>query len=194
MRFLLILVATVLLTACAASRPSAEFNYVLNVERPAQTTQTLAGTTVYVGTLAVDEPYGQRGFVYRETAQRLAVDPYRGYVAPPARQIENRLNDWLVAAGATLTQDRSAAPYAIDGRISALYTDLRAEQPSEAVVRLRIALRSGTAPARQITVGGHAKVSPMNGDGIAAATNAALADALSQLETALAGESRAALR
>ncbi|MBM3116189.1 hypothetical protein [Jeongeupia naejangsanensis] len=194
MRTLLILVATVLLAACAASRPTAEFNYVLNAERPAQSAPTLAGATVYVGALAIDEPFGQRGFIYRETAHRFVTDPYRGYVAPPARQIENRLKEWLIAAGATLTQDPNAASHAIDGRISALYTELQPEQPREAVVRLQLALRNGKTPARQLAVAGHAPISPMNGDGIAAAANTALAEALSQLETALAGESRATLR
>ncbi|GHD55424.1 hypothetical protein GCM10007350_01070 [Jeongeupia chitinilytica] len=183
-----------LLGGCAASRPAAEFSYVLNAERPAKAAMMLAGATVYLAPVTADEPYGQRGFVYRETAQRFAVDPYRGYLVPPTRQIDSRLNAWLGAAGATLAADRHKARYTLDARVSALYVDLRPGQPGEAVVTLRLTLGDTGAATRQFSIDGRAPVAPMNGDGIAAATNAALADVLSQLEATLASESRAALR
>ncbi|BCL74451.1 hypothetical protein JHS3_01870 [Jeongeupia sp. HS-3] len=194
MRYFLIILTGLLLAACTTNRPAAEFNYLLTTERPANAARAAIAGPVYVAPLGVDEPYGQRGFIYREADQRFAVDPYRGYLAPPARLIDNRLGEWLSATGIPLTQDRNAARSIIDGRIGALYVDLRAHTANEAVLELRLTVRTAGQAPRQIIARGRAPVTPMSGDGIAAAMNSALADALSQLEAALAKESQPALR
>ncbi|AOY01702.1 hypothetical protein [Jeongeupia sp. USM3] len=193
MRPLLIIIASLLIAGCAGgSRPTSEFNYLLTSERPAG--QASLSGTVYAAPLTVDEPFGQRGFVYREAAQRFVVDPYRGYLSAPGRLIDRRLAAWLTAAGATPTLDRQAARHVVTGRVAALYFDLRPEQPATAVIELRLDLGSPGEAGRALVITGRARVAPVSSDGLAAASNAALADALSQLETALAGESRAALR
>ncbi|WP_148714771.1 ABC-type transport auxiliary lipoprotein family protein [Chitinolyticbacter meiyuanensis] len=177
------------LTACAGN-PPAESHYRVEAERSgtAASAPRFAGK-LRIAPLRAAEGYRDWRFVYRETDYRYASDPYRGFVAPPAQLVTERLSAWIAASGLfgeVLGAQLDAVDWTLAGRLDALYADLRPNGERQVVVRLNLVLsRDGQLrDSRNITAA--APISSMDGDGIAAAADAALGNAFRQYEAALA--------
>ncbi|GGP25250.1 ABC-type transport auxiliary lipoprotein family protein [Silvimonas amylolytica] len=181
-----------LLAACS-SAPPAESRYELDAVRP----ESIAATPRFADTLKVMLPNAVAGldgtrFIYRETAQRYARDPYRGYTSPIPLFVSDRMTDWLSRSNLFSHVIPGRSPwgtrYVLESDIRAFYIDLRPDQPHTAQVRLGARVRdtetNGFVYDGEVT--GSARVAdPASGDSFAAAQSQALGEALSQLETAL---------
>ncbi|MBB5192583.1 ABC-type uncharacterized transport system auxiliary subunit [Silvimonas terrae] len=191
-RYLLIAPLLALLAACS-STPPAESRYQLDATRPEQASSAprFADTLKIMLPNAPAELGGTR-FIYRETSQRYARDPYRGYTAPIPLFVADQLSDWLTRSKlfANVIPGRSpwGTRYVLESDIRAFYIDLRPDQPHTAQVRLGLRLRDTVNNTFVYTgeVTGSAPVAnPASGDNFAAAQSQALSAALAQLESAL---------
>ncbi|GGP23253.1 ABC-type transport auxiliary lipoprotein family protein [Silvimonas iriomotensis] len=190
--YLLIAPLFALLAACS-SPPPAESRYELDANRPesATTAPRFADTLKVMLPNAVAGLDGTR-FIYRETAQRYARDPYRGYTSPIPLFVSDRMTDWLNRSNLFTHVIPGRSPwgtrYVLESDIRAFYIDLRPDQPRTAQVRLGARVRDTETNTFVYDgeVAGAARVAdPANGDSFAAAQSQALGEALTQLETAL---------
>ncbi|HSC81903.1 MAG TPA: hypothetical protein VLC08_16205, partial [Chitinolyticbacter sp.] len=181
------------LAACAGTPPP-ESHYRIEAERQGAPQAVRFAGKLRILPLRAAEGYGDWRFVYRETDYRYASDPYRGFVAPPAQLASERLEAWLAASGLfgqVLGTRVESAHWQLQGRLDALYADLRASGSRQVVVKLQFALAQGERVLDTRTIIGQAPIASMDGEGIAAAADAALADAYRQYEVVLASAASA---
>ncbi|KAF0813046.1 hypothetical protein IGB42_02442 [Andreprevotia sp. IGB-42] len=178
------------LTACSLpTTPPQENNYLLASTRSgaalAQRYDSLR-----LMPLRAAPPYDTPRFVYRETDQRYVMDPYRGYMAPPAQQISTRLRDWLAASGITahvVGPGPIAAQHRIEGELTRFDVDLRPGQPRSVSISVRLRLQDEGTQALLVdqTFSASSVLATVTADSIAAAADAALAQVFRDFETAL---------
>ncbi|TJZ72922.1 ABC-type transport auxiliary lipoprotein family protein [Chitiniphilus eburneus] len=192
-RCLIALLATSLIAlslAGCAGKPEPQVHYRFDATRSGATAARHFAGPLRVAPLRAAQGYGDWRFVYRETDYRYAADPFRGFVAPPASLIGERSEAWLAASGLFEHVSLGASPtvgeFVLRGRLDALYADLRPNASRQVLLTLHYTLHRDQALIAEWESTGKAAIKTMDGEGIAAAADAALAEALAHLETVLA--------
>ncbi|GLS06172.1 hypothetical protein GCM10007860_33410 [Chitiniphilus shinanonensis] len=187
-----------LFLAGCASKPEPQTHYRFDAARAGAPAAQRLPAVLRIAPLQAAEGYRDWRFVYRESDYRYAADPYRGFVAPPAALIGERSEAWLAASGlfqrAYLGNSPNVGEWVLRGRLEALYADLRPGAPRQVVLALHYTLLRDGQPAISWTSTGSAAIGTVDGDGIAAAADAALVAALKHLESMLATTDVAVVR
>jgi ABC-type uncharacterized transport system auxiliary subunit len=153
MRRIALLAAALQLAACSTiAGPPTPRSYRLAYPAPAPEAAAPLGI-VRVGPIGTAQIYDRQGFVYRDGAYEIGVDPYNGWIAAPSSMIADLLARDLAAAGAAtaVLQAASALPadYELGGQIEELGE--RGEGGCTAALQLRILLvRVPPSGARQV--------------------------------------------
>ncbi|UXY17108.1 hypothetical protein N8I74_08885 [Chitiniphilus purpureus] len=186
------------LAGCAGNPPPPESRYRIEAARPAAPAAAPLAQTLRLAPLRAAEGYREWRFVYRESDYRYAVDPYRGFVAAPAQLVTERTRAWLAASGlfGQIVSETEPAddPWVLHGRVDAFYADLRPGKPQQVTVQLTFTLHRDGSAAAQWPAHGQAPIRLAGGEGIAAAADEALANALTQLEQRLRATDLALVR
>ncbi|WP_035061793.1 ABC-type transport auxiliary lipoprotein family protein [Andreprevotia chitinilytica] len=197
MKPLALLLSILLLAACSTPRtPPQETHYLLTAARARAPVATSNGLTLRVMPLRAPAPFDDSHFVYRETAQRFVIDPYRGFLTPPDRQITQRLREWLAASGLYGHVVDNTADSPVAQRLEGELLELTVDRRDSPVVLLRLRLRLVDLRASEPAIvfdqifSASRPVSPLTADAIAAAADQALAAMLDEIESTIAQGSR----
>jgi uncharacterized lipoprotein YmbA len=172
---------------------------VLRPERPAPPPAAPSANPAGSGVLRIEPvrvaPLFERtGFVYRTGERAFETDFYARFAAPPGVLVRDALAEWL--AGARLFADvqrggdRSRARWWLEGRVEALYADLRDPAAPTAVVELELALVDARSPALATRLRERYRAEvPTSADpaALAEAWSQGLAQAFAELEDDLRG-------
>ncbi|MGL6040244.1 MAG: ABC-type transport auxiliary lipoprotein family protein [Deefgea sp.] len=142
--YLSILMLCGLLTACG-STPIKRQDFLLSADRTEnQLNKTPAFSVLHVADLRANRPYNTQSLIYRESAQRFVLDPYNGFLAPPAQQISAQTRDHLSRGGlfsAVLPQGSTlAAEWRIEGELVNFFIDVRTPAKPTVTLEIRYAL------------------------------------------------------
>ena len=179
-----------LLAACSLPQaPQTQLHYLLAAKRHGPAL-TASYDTLRLVPLRAAAPYDSPYFVYRETEQRYIVDPYRGFILPPAQQISERMRDWLGISGLArhvVGPGPMPVQVRLEGELTRFDVDLRPGQPPAVTVALRLRLEDEASQTLLLdqTFTTNERLSVVTPDGIAAAFDSATAQLLSEVELAL---------
>ena len=192
-RALLLLPLAAALPACSLTRPApVKRTFLLEPPLPAPGARTQRGM-LRIGTITVAAPYRDRSFVFRTGELKVESDFYHEFFASPASMISE-------SATRAMTQARvfdrvvpgiagvEGADYVLEGFVSALYADARAEK-AEAEVAIDWYVSRAGYPGGVVWSRQYRERAPIEGtgaDAVAGAMNAALGRVLAGLARDLA--------
>jgi ABC-type uncharacterized transport system auxiliary subunit len=148
---ILLLMATLPAGCLRLEKPALSQNsYVLSAERTPEVRAPGGDAVLQVLPVHVAAPFAGRRFVYRRDELRFETDFYQEFLAPPGSLVQEEAVRWLDQSGLFATVGTSAGPlpptHLLQGRLTALYGDIRPGQPAAAVCQIRfMLLRQQTA-------------------------------------------------
>ncbi|MBM5573754.1 ABC-type transport auxiliary lipoprotein family protein [Deefgea sp. CFH1-16] len=137
-----------LLFGCSSTTPPRK-DFLLSNLPTSQTSTDRLATPHFKGSLQVEDlhalsPYRSTSLIYRESAQRFVLDPYNGFLAPPAQQISNLTRQALAASGlftAILPVGSSLLPsWRLEGELQQLFVDVTNPAQPRVTLSIRYAL------------------------------------------------------
>jgi cholesterol transport system auxiliary component len=190
----LLLVAAAL-GGCGLSRPPVEpARYVMAAPADSASAAATKPVAVRVRPLRIDSVYDGKAFVYRIDGAQLATDFYNEFADAPETMVTAAVIASLKGAGLFKAVIEPGAPidapYALDGKIVALYGDFRDAAKPVAVLGVQFYLLRNGADGREIVLDRlleeRVAVSARTASAVAQGYNEALARILARLEKELA--------
>jgi len=123
------------------SYPSKDY-FALEVSRETESAPPSAEKTLLVQDFIVSPKFEDKGFVYRLTDLTYETDYYNEFIVPPGALFSEDTREWLAGSGIfDLVGDRRTVvspTYTLQGRITALYGDMRKKGREKAVLEVRV--------------------------------------------------------
>ena len=98
MKYLIILLCSLLVAACGTTIPAKE-TYLPVTERAGPVQAIHFNGALKLTAFSARAPFGERNFFYRESTQRFAKDPYREWLSAPAMLLTVNTQAWLQNSG-----------------------------------------------------------------------------------------------
>ncbi|WP_288841277.1 ABC-type transport auxiliary lipoprotein family protein [uncultured Deefgea sp.] len=139
---------SVLLFGCSSTKPPRK-DFLLSTLPASQSSPARSATPHFNGSLQVQDlraplPYRSTSLIYRESAQRFVLDPYNGFLAPPAQQVSDLSREALAASGlftAVLPAGSSLMPnWRLEGELQKMYVDVTNPAQPRVTLSVRYAL------------------------------------------------------
>jgi len=191
---LLLVAATVSLTACLSRPPVERTSYLLAAGRDGAPAQAEKAVAIKIRPLHAEPLFERREFLYRLDGERVQSDFYNEFAERPDAMVTSALIAWLRSARlfANVVEPGLPAdtPYWLDGTIVALYGDLRDRANPAAVIAIQFYLVRSGAGNQQVLLDRvlrqRVEVRAATAQAIAQGYNEALARILTELERELA--------
>jgi cholesterol transport system auxiliary component len=138
-------------TGCSLTRPALErHTFALSIESlPPVHKPAVFPSTLKVGRISMQPPYGGTSFVYRAGDLRYEADPYNGFVASPGDLLGHEIAQWLARSGLFAAVREPAGPltgdFVLEGLVTELYGDTRGLQKPAAVLSIQLSMRRASA-------------------------------------------------
>ena len=189
--------AALLAAGCLSPQPAPRVVfYALRAERAAPAQEPPVAEALRVERVRVAPLFERKGFVYRTGERAFEGDFYHRFAAPPGVLVREALADWLEQSGLFAEVLRDGDPqrarWWLEGRVTALYADLRDPAAPQAVLEAELALVDASSPTLETRLRRRYRAEiPTSADpaALAEAWTRGLAQILAELE----GDLRAAL-